>query len=258
MKHKLFTLLVYLFVISLSGCITVTDKPARKIDKRQVLESNVKLGMAYLEKDNRDSALLAFTRALKADKSSAEANLGMALIHQVNGEWDMAEERFQKALKSRADFSMAAVEFAYARFLMRKDQYSDAFIYFEKASKDLTYPQRARALFNVGLCLEQMGEEARAIASYEHALNINNRFAPAALELAHKKFATSAYPQAKRYLDIYTRNARQSARSLWLGIRIERIFENKDKEASYALALKNLHPYSREYLAYKKLLEAKK
>ena len=33
------------------------------------------------------------------------------------------------------------------------------------------------------------------------------------------------------------------------------IFGNKDKEASYALALRNLHPYSQEYLEYKKALQ---
>ena len=66
------------------------------------------------------------------------------------------------------------------------------------------------------------------------------------------------FADAKRFLDVYSRNARQSARSLWLGIRIERIFGNKDKEASYALALKNLHPYSREYLEYKNLIESEK
>ena len=76
---------------------------------------------------------------------------------------------------------------------------------------------------------------------------------PAAIELAELYFEDRVYPDAKKYLDIFGANSRQSARSLWLGIRLERIFGNKDKEASYALALKNLHPYSKEYLEYKRL-----
>ena len=69
-------------------------------------------------------------------------------------------------------------------------------------------------------------------------------------------FNEKNYAQSKRYLDQYSRLAPQnSPRSLWLGIRIERIFGNKDKEASYALALRNLYPYSNEYLKYQATLD---
>jgi len=44
--------------------------------------------------------------------------------------------------------------------------------------------------------------------------------------------------------------ADSSARSLMLGIRLERVFGNKDKEASLALRLKNKFPYSKELLDY--------
>jgi type IV pilus assembly protein PilF len=36
-----------------------------------------------------------------------------------------------------------------------------------------------------------------------------------------------------------------------LGIQLEKVFGNKDKEASLALILKNNFPYSKEYLEYK-------
>ncbi|HEY7884529.1 MAG TPA: type IV pilus biogenesis/stability protein PilW, partial [Cellvibrionaceae bacterium] len=44
--------------------------------------------------------------------------------------------------------------------------------------------------------------------------------------------------------------ARPVPQVLLLGIKIERIFGNNDKEASYALMLKNLYPYSPENLEY--------
>lgn len=252
---KIFFLLL---IASLSACVTVEEGGSTGVNKDKALESNIKLGMAYLNQGQRDSALRAFTRALDLDKNAAEAHMGMALIHQANGEMEMAEARFQKALKVRSDFSKADIQFSYGRFLMDQKKYEEALGFFEKASKDLTYRRRVDSLYYIGLCSELLDDQLRAVRSYEHALNINPNYAPAALELAHKKFAAQEYPQAKRYLDSYSRNARQSSRSLWLGIRLERIFGNKDKEASYALALKNLHPYSREYLQYKELLEADK
>ncbi len=257
LKSLISLCILSLCLFGLSACVTVTDGGAgKKVDKKNVLESNIKLGMAYLNQNQRDAALRAFSKAVEVDSKSAEAQLGMALIHQVNGEFEMAEKRFKKALKSRADFSMAEVHFSYGRFLMEKKEYEEALLNFVEASHDLTYRRRANALFNVGLCAEKLDNPARAEASFEHALNISPNFAPAALELAHKKFEVGNYAEAKKYLDTFARNSRQSARSLWLGIKIERIFGNEDKESSYALALKNLHPYSREYLQYKKLKDA--
>jgi len=256
MRERLYKLSLLLVVLCFAGCVTVTSKPKVKIDKKRILESNVKLGMAYLRQDRRDSALRAFTKALDVDKNSPEANQGMALIHHVNGESKEAEQRFKLALKATPDASKSDIEFTYARFLEEQKRTDEAFVFFERASKDLAYGRRADALFHLGLTAEKLGDEVRALASFEHALNISPKFAPAALELADRSFAQRDYPNAKKYLDIFARNARQSARSLWLGIRLERIFGNQDKEASYALALKNLHPYSREFLEYKKTTKA--
>lgn len=254
MHNKISSLLVYGFMaVLMSACVTTMDKPERKVDMQKALEANVKLGMTYLQQRQRDDALRAFTKALSIDKKSAEAHQGMALVHQVNGEFELAEKSFLKALKSRSDFSYSGIQFAYGRFLMERDRCAEAIPYFEKVSKDFTYLRRANALFSLGRCAEKLGDSDRATASYEYALNLNERFAPAALELAHRRFDEKDYSKAKQYLDQHGKNSRQSARSLWLGIRLERIFGNEDKEASYALALKNLHPYSQEYLEYKKL-----
>ncbi|VUD66558.1 Photosystem I assembly protein Ycf3 [Thalassocella blandensis] len=254
MKFTCFMLVAF-FV---TACVTTGDIGKRKVDKQKALEANVKLGMAYLQQKKRDSALRAFNKALEFDDNSAEAHQGMALVHQLNGETALAESSFKKALRSRADFSRAGIELSYGRFLRQQGRCDEAMKYFESAGKDIAYPNRSDALYHLGLCTQELGDEPRAKAAYEYALNLNNSYAPAALELAHMSFAERDYANAKKYLDVYAANSRQSARSLWLGIRIERIFGNKDKEASYALALKNLHPYSKEYLEYKNLIENRK
>ena len=100
-----------------------------------------------------------------------------------------------------------------------------------------------------------LGDKARAKGSFEYALNLSPRLASASLELADMYFQQRDYASAKKHLDQFSSSSKHTPRSLWLGIRIERVFENKDKEASYALALKNLHPYSKEYLDYKNYIE---
>jgi len=221
------------------------------------VETYVQLGMSYLNKGNREGAIGAFSSALELDKKSAEAHQGIALIYQLNGETKLAEKSFRKALKSRADFSMSGIENSFGRFLLENGRIEEALPYFERASKDLHYRGRAKAVLMVGRCSVALGNNVRAKGAFEHALNLSPRLAAAALELAEISFTERDYTRAKKYLDQYANNARHSPRSLWLGIRIERIFGNKDKEASYALSLKNLHSYSQEYLDYKRFIEQK-
>ncbi|TVZ39613.1 type IV pilus assembly protein PilF [Alteromonadaceae bacterium 2753L.S.0a.02] len=242
-------------LVALSGCVTTMDNPERKVDKKQAVEANIKLGMSYLQQNKREGAIRSFSKALEIDNKSAEAWLGLAMIHQLNGEVDEADKKFKKALKNRVDFSRASIEFSYARFLYEQKRYDEAIKYFEAASTDFNYPRRAESLVNVGRTSLQLGDKARAKGAFQHALNLDSRQAEAALELADMAFAERDYSNAAKYLAQFDGITRHTPRSLWLGIRIERIFGNKDKEASYVLALKNLYPYSKEYLEYKRLME---
>ncbi len=255
MPSRYKTIVVLFLLAFLSACVTTVDQPSRQIDEKKALAANVRLGMQYLKNGDRDNAIRSFSKALELDSRSGEANQGMALVHQLNGERELAEERFKKALRGRADFSRAAIEYSYGLFLVDNNRCEEAFDYFESASKDITYTGRENALVGMGICAKQMGDMVRAKAAFEHALNLNKRTATAAIELAEMAFAERDYSTSKKYLDQFAASTRQIPRSLWLGIRLERIFGNKDKEASYALALKNLYPYSQEYLDYKNLIE---
>ncbi|MDZ7824747.1 MAG: hypothetical protein U5R48_00300 [Gammaproteobacteria bacterium] len=58
-------------------------------------------------------------------------------------------------------------------------------------------------------------------------------------------------PTTGRFRDL----ARRTPASLWLGIRLARVAENVDAEASYALQLRNLYPLSEEYRLYRESRE---
>jgi type IV pilus assembly protein PilF len=61
------------------------------------------------------------------------------------------------------------------------------------------------------------------------------------------------FKTAGTYYDTYKRVARQqSARGLWLGIRLAQATGDRDAEGSYALALSNIYPDSAEYQAYQR------
>lgn len=250
--RSFFSAVISVFV--LSACVSVVDNGNPRYDRKKALEAYVKLGMNYLQEGDRDRAMRAFIKATEYNSNSAEALHGLAMVHQLNGEYDLAEQRFKQALRGQSAFSKEPIELSYARFLINSERCQEALKLLEKAATDLNYPSRENALYLIGQCSLKVGDIDRAKGAFEHAMNLNPRYAQAALELVDLNLDMRNYERAKSYLDVFSANAAQTPRSLLLGIRIERVFGNKDKEASYVLALKNLHPYSKEYLEYKQLI----
>lgn len=240
-------------VIGLSACVTTTNKGP--VDLKSAHETRIELGMSYLSVGLRDNARYQFSEALKIKRRSAEAYHGIGLVHQANGEMEPAGDAFRRALRFSDDSNRSGISMSYGAYLMEQGQPEDACDFFEAAAADFDYGRRPQALFRAARCAQMTGNTARVKPAYQHALNLNQNFAPALIELADIHYQEENYPDAKRLLDRYHSVAESSARSLWLGIRIERIFGNRDREASYALALKNKHPYSREFLEYRRLSE---
>jgi len=243
----------FMFVVmALSSCVTTVDGYAEvKVDKKKVLNNQIELGMGYLGQKDREAARFHFIKALKIDKNSAEAISGMGLVSQYDGEPELAEKYFQRALKLKDNFAQGYNN--YGSFLYGKNRFDEAYDNFTKAAAVVGYRNRSGALTNLGRAALQMKRIEKAQASFEHAVKLNPRQSIALIELADMYYVKEDYAESKKMLDQFEKVTRSTPRSLWLGIRIEQVFENKDKEASYALALKNLHPYSKEYLNYKKM-----
>lgn len=245
----LFSLLV------VQGCVTTTNKP--QINEESAHSTRIDLGMKYLQEGLRDNARYQFSKALKLKKNSAEAYQGIALVHQGNGELEPAKAAFQKALKYADNTNRSSIQVSYANYLIEVGKVEQACDLFETAAVDYDYKGRAEALYFAGKCAAKLGNSARHKSALEHALNLNPNFSAAVLDLAEIYFTSGEYAKSKQLLDRLETLAPPTARSLWLGIRIERIFGNRDKEASLALSLKNRFPYSKEYLEYKKLTDKK-
>ncbi len=247
--------IVFLMTLSwlVSACVTTTNRPEQIIDLKKAEATHVQAGLSYLRQQDRESARRHFYKALKMNAKSAGALNGLALVHQFEGNADEADQHFRKALSIESDFSLARNN--YGAFLYQQKRYVEAEKQLAIVVKDYTYSRRTMALLNLGRTQLKLNKDAEAEQSFKQVLKINYRVPMAQLELADLYFKQKNYTNAKFYLDQFSSSAQATPRSLWIGIRIERIYGNKDKEASYALALKNLHPYSAEYLEYKKIAE---
>ena len=83
-------------------------------------------------------------------------------------------------------------------------------------------------------------------AAFERALSLNPMLAVSTLELSDIAYEDGRLEDAIGYFDDYRQIARQSPRSLCLGMKLGAAVGNADQVASYALALKNLFPDSLE------------
>lgn len=251
-KIKYFLAVVF-SLLCLTACVTETNSRSNvSVDKEKALELHIKLASGYIEKKNRESARHHLRKAFELDKNSPGAAAAMARLYELEGEPELAEEQYQQVLRRKKDFTEARNY--YGLFLYRAKRYEDAFAEFEKAGRDLGYNDRAQVLVNVGRTANKLGNIARAESAFAHASILSPNLISPFIELADINFQKKEYAEAKRYLDQYSAMTNSSPRSLLLGIRIERIFGNKDKEASYALQLKNRFPYSKEYLEYKQTM----
>ncbi len=247
-------LVLLVFALLSVACVSNTTGGSRtNVDKAKALELHIQLAEGYIRNNNRESARHHLRRAFDIDRNSIEATATMARLYEMEGENELAEQYYQRALRRNKDMTRTRND--YGLFLYREKRYEDSLDQFEIAAADLDYDDRARVLVNVGRAAAQLGNTTRAEAAFKHANTLNRRLPSALIELADISFQQQDYASAKTYLDQYGEVARPSPRSLLLGIRIERLFGNKDREASYALALRNMFPYSREYLEYKRFFE---
>ncbi len=241
-------------MLFLSACVTTTTGTlGENADPKKAEASYVQLGLGYLQNGNRDVARQNFEKALEINRKSPGANEGIARMYQVDAENELAEKHFKLAIKADRNFSRARNN--YGNFLYTQGRYEEAYEQFEIAGKDFSYESRAVALVNLGRTALKLDRADKAKAAFEHALNLQPNLTMAMVEMADISFQLGDYPAAKKYIDRHGQLTRQTPRTLWLGIQLERIFGNRDKEESYALALKNLHGYSQEYLKYKESLE---
>ncbi|MBQ0719075.1 MAG: type IV pilus biogenesis/stability protein PilW [Gammaproteobacteria bacterium] len=243
------------------GSSSASEASAKRHDEgrnkdEEAADTLIQLGLGYLRKGDRQRARVNLLKALQKNDRSGAAHNALALLFQLEGENELAEEHFKKSISLEPE--LTRLRFNYSIFLLRQQRYDDAFKELTIASEDINYPRRGHVFFNLGLISKQLGNADEAQQAWEKATKLSPKLAGPFLELAEMFFQAGDYPKAKRYLAHYEKLSKPTPGALWLGVRLEHAFGNKDGEASKALALKNLFPYSKETIEYKAWLKARK
>jgi len=233
----------------LTGCVTTGKVNPMDTSKGrdEARQAYVQLGLGYLQEGSTERAKIPLKKALELNGSDADANAALALVFQAEMEPELAEQHFRKALNARSD---ARILNNYGSFLYEQKRYKEAYELFEKAAADTLYPERSRVFENLGMTAAALGQREVARQNLEKALRLNRQQPRALLEMADMSYQDMQYVPAKEYYDRFTQLSEQTARSLLLGTRLAKVYEDKNKAASYGLQLKRLYPGTPEYQQY--------
>lgn len=238
----------------LVGCVTTTTGGFNtEVSEQEALKDYIQLAVAYYDANDMAGARRHINNALALDPRNSEVYNVLALVHQREGDLDLADDSFQRSIRLDPDNSRARNN--YAAFLFNQQRYADAYQQLEIVTEDTGYEGRPIAFENLGRSAQRLQDAAAAERAFERALQLNGNLYVSALELAQMRFDRGDYASARTLYNQYltTKNflgIPHAPRSLWVGIQVESHFQNRDAVDGYVRLLTALYQDSPEYQLY--------
>ena len=242
--------LLLCFTSLLAGCVSTgnVDPLSTGKGRDEARQAYVQLGLGYLQQGQMERAKAPLKKALELDSSDADANAALGLVFQAELEPELASQYYTKALSSRP--RDARILNNYGGFLYEQKRYKEAYERFQQAADDNLYSERARVFENLGMTSLKLGNRDVALEEFTKALRLDRQQPRALLEMAELSYEDRHYVPARDYYDRFSQLSEQNARSLLLGTRLAKIYDDRNKAASYGLQLKRLYPGTPEYQQY--------
>ncbi|SPL69963.1 type IV pilus biogenesis/stability protein PilW [Acinetobacter stercoris] len=255
-KHAVFVTVCILGIV-LQACQTTHSGSLSQKDPEKSVKVRTQLAAEYIRSGDLNAAKRALDQALNIEPRDSSANMMMGVLLQYEGSpqnLEKADTYFKRSIA--VDSKNAQARNNYGTYLYEQKRYNDAINQFNIAGATLGYDQRYRAFENLGRVYLKLNDIVNAEKSFKQALQVNRDSAVSMLELSDIYYLRKQMPNATNLYEQYVRvvgQNNQSARVLWLGIRIARA--NGDNMGMQALInqLRALYPESQEFKRYLQL-----
>lgn len=258
-SHPALGLLLTLMLL-LGGCVVeTTGEPfGGERSDEQALRDYIRLATGYLEQGDMPNVRRHLNNAATLDSNNSEVFALWGLLYAREGEPDLADESFRRALRVNPGNSQARNN--YAAFLFAQSRFEDAYEQLEAVVDDTTYTNRAQAFENLGLAALRLDRNSDAEYAFGRALQLNSNQLRSSLELASlnllKRDVVQAGTHYRNYLTlIQFYNIAQSPRGLWVGIQLEDALGNDANVRQYGTMLEQSFNSSPEYQLYRQFLD---
>ena len=231
--------------LSLGACSSLPNsKSSTKGGPDSLAETNLKLGIGYLQQGQRDLALNNLERAIELDPKLAQAHSAIAVLYDQAGQADLALQHAEKAVS--LDPNDPAAHLNYGTFLCKQNQLDKADAQFQLVLKDPAYASPEAAYENAGVCAMRVPDPVKAEQYFRSALQLNPKLPLSLYQVAVLNYQAGQYLPARAYLQRYSEVSQPTSQSLWLGIKIESQLGDRNAASAYALRLKSSFPDSEE------------
>ena len=214
----------------------------------------IQLAVGYYQQGKYDIALDEIKQALAADPAYADAYGLRALVYTSMGQYPLAEENYQQALRLRPNDPEFSNNFG--SFLCQSvNRPAEAMRYFDAALKNPTYQTPLSALVNGGVCSIKNKNYVAAERYLLEALRLNPGLPAANTGLARVYYERRDLERAGFFINRLLETAKLDALpadALWLAMRIKRKAGDRTQEASLAAQLRRRFPGSPEYAAFER------
>lgn len=229
------------------GCASqsgrMSDRGLTEASRKDAAETQVALGVGYMEKGKYEYALERLTRAIELDPRSSGAYTSLGLLYERIRDPVKAEEHYRKA--TVLEPKRGSVHNNLGQFLCSSKRYAEATSEFELALADPFYKTPELAAANAGTCARLGGDMAAAEKFLRIALERRPDFIEAFYPMAEVLHARGENMKARAFVQRYeSANLPQTAEFLTLAAKVELKLKNAKGAGEYVERLRNEFPDS--------------
>lgn len=239
MLRKLLIACVCTFLVACAG-----TSSERKENQYRLADTNMRLGVGYLQQGRIDDALEKLQKALAAVPDFPEAHSSIALVYERMNNTEKAAYHYEQALSLKPEDG--ATHNNYAVFLCGQGEFAKAEEHFMRALTSRGYNTPAQAWENLGACSLQIPDLEKAETYFRKALQIDPKLPVALLNMARISLEKQRYLSVRAYLQRYEEVRPLGAEGLWLGIQVEDKLGDQEAVRRYATLLLKRYPDANE------------
>lgn len=230
MGNRIWPILGACFVVA-TGCVSTTANVPAETDDSNAARQYFQLGARYFRNGNYELARDRLLRALELDPKLAMAHMTLALTYEQLDNERLAAEQHQLAVRyGPHDYN---VRNAYAVFLCGQERYDEAREQFEKAVEVPENDHPETMLTNAGVCMSRKPDYEQAESFFRQALEREQGYGEALLQMASLKYRTQDYLQARAFTQRFLASNKATPDALYLAVRIEKALEDDHARTEY-------------------------
>lgn len=244
-----------LLISTLIACAS-TPKEIEQVKKdKKAAKLNVELASGYMKRGDFQVAQEKLEKAIVFDNTYVPGFTTLAVLMNILGNADKAEEYYLKALS--LDENDPNLQNNYGTFLCGIGKYDKAVELFEKTLNNQFYKTPGLVHANIGYCLLQSeSSDFKKIEMHlRAALKIRPNMVTTMLAMAELAIKTKKYLMARAYSQRFHALTKPSAESLWVQIQAEHALGDKKYFLKISQALLKKFPESEQA---KKLMDLPK